>query len=141
MKYANCVSSAEIIVFVKNSLKLYIRISMLYYPYIKLQEQTSAGRGIVAAVKITPCMYLFPIFVPGGVNQWINFMNHSCNPNCEIRGVEIYSIKEIQIDEELSIDYDLWTLPAYSWNFSCYCRQSNCRAQITGPKNNRSSFL
>ena len=69
------------------------------------------------------------------------FINHSCNPNCEIYYFNetpyVYSICEIQPGEELSFDYQYHTDDSVvlseeekrSW-FPCRCGASNCRGTL-----------
>jgi len=59
------------------------------------------------------------------------YINHSCNPNCGLRGeITFISMRDIQSDEELTIDYAFVDNEDYS--FECNCGQSNCRRIITG---------
>lgn len=39
-----------------------------------------------------------------GTNR-LRFLNHSRSPNCELDGQELYAARQIQVDEELTIDY------------------------------------
>lgn len=69
------------------------------------------------------------------------FINHSCNPNCEVLYFNeipyIYSIRQINIDEELSFDYQYDAGPDVflseeekrKW-FPCYCGAENCRGTL-----------
>ena len=66
------------------------------------------------------------------------YLNHSCDPNCQITGDESYAqvnpfeplciqaIRDIQAGEELTIDY-AW--PA-DMAMKCLCRSSKCRGWI-----------
>merc|ERR1712216_788880 len=43
-----------------------------------------------------------------GAHLSVAFFNHSCSPNCEIRGryhVQLYATKDIAVGEELTISY------------------------------------
>ena len=63
------------------------------------------------------------------------FVNHSCNPNCEIFGEHLVAIKNIKAGEEITFAYDLvdegeklrWD---DVWNFECKCGAENCRRII-----------
>ena len=69
------------------------------------------------------------------------FINHSCNPNCEVLYFNetpyIYSICQIDIDEELSFDYQYDAGPdaflseeeKRKW-FPCCCGAENCRGTL-----------
>jgi histone-lysine N-methyltransferase SETD2 len=62
------------------------------------------------------------------------YINHSCDPNCQIlvwvvsgkRRAGIFSLKEIEAGEEITIDY------RWSGNrkTKCYCKKANCRGYI-----------
>lgn len=59
------------------------------------------------------------------------YNNHSCNPNCGMRGeITFIAIKNIDTDEELTIDYAFIDNEDYS--FECHCGAPNCRKIVTG---------
>lgn len=66
------------------------------------------------------------------------FINHSCDPNCEIvkwmvdgkLRMVLTSTKAIQPGEELSYNYN-WD--AYSASIKCNCKATNCKESFTGP--------
>lgn len=59
------------------------------------------------------------------------FINHSCNPNCGLRGeITFVAIREINADEEITIDYAFIDNENYS--FDCQCGSIGCRRTITG---------
>ncbi|MCG8345775.1 MAG: SET domain-containing protein-lysine N-methyltransferase [Chlorobiales bacterium] len=59
------------------------------------------------------------------------YVNHSCNPNCGIRGDITYiAMRDIIVGEELTVDYAFLDNEDYS--FECACGESNCRKTITG---------
>lgn len=69
------------------------------------------------------------------------FINHSCDPNCEVLYFNetpyIYSIRQIDTDEELSFDYQYDAGPdaflseeeKKKW-FPCCCGAKNCRGTL-----------
>lgn len=72
----------------------------------------------------------------GKVISDAKYVNHSCNPNCKVNiNKEIYTIKDVKQNEELTIAYDegsgKWES---SWNFKCLCLSSNCRGLINSFK-------
>ena len=61
------------------------------------------------------------------------FINHSCNPNCEVEGkglkLWISSIKDIKKNEELTYDYGFSFDENYK-DFPCKCGSKNCCGYI-----------
>lgn len=65
----------------------------------------------------------------------IRYVNHSCDPNCEIQKwtvnglprMALYSIKRVEINEELSYDYKFVRFNAVQ---RCYCQSKNCRGSL-----------
>ena len=59
------------------------------------------------------------------------FNNHSCNPNCGMRGeITFVAIRDICVGEELTCDYAFIDNEDYS--FKCNCGAENCRGVIMG---------
>ena len=59
------------------------------------------------------------------------YINHSCNPNCGLRGeITFVAITDINQNEELRCDYAFIDNEDYS--FKCTCGNENCRKVITG---------
>ncbi len=60
-------------------------------------------------------------------------INHSCDPNCEVRGVGfkvwVYAIKNIKKNDELSYDYGFSYDRDYK-QFPCKCGSNNCVGYI-----------
>jgi hypothetical protein len=68
------------------------------------------------------------------------FLNHSCEPNCELvvmdeldeddkflrRYMALYSLRELEVGEELTIDY-AWSSDAA---IRCRCRSASCRGWV-----------
>ena len=42
-----------------------------------------------------------------GTND-LRFLNHSNNPNCELDGQDLYALRDIDPNEELTFDYGEW---------------------------------
>jgi D-alanine-D-alanine ligase len=61
--------------------------------------------------------------------------NHSCDPNTAFDGLNIYALKPIKKDEELTLDY-VQFLDENMEPFQCQCTASNCRGLIMGVKHN-----
>lgn len=78
----------------------------------------------------------------GRVISNARYVNHSCNPNCEVNSAkEIHTIKPVKQNEELTIAYDAgsgkWEP---SWNFQCLCLARNCRGLIDSYKTLKSKL-
>lgn len=59
------------------------------------------------------------------------YNNHSCNPNCGLRGeITFVAIRDIGQGEELTCDYAF--IDNEDYKFECNCGSSNCRHIITG---------
>lgn len=60
-----------------------------------------------------------------------DFINHSCNPNCGIKGkIRIVAMRDIELGEEITFDYAMSESSKYK--MKCQCGDSNCRKVITG---------
>ena len=72
--------------------------------------------------------------IDGGVlRNHARFINHSCDPNCEVegKGLEIWvtSIRNIKAGEELSYDYGFSYDKDYK-QFPCKCKSKKCCGYI-----------
>jgi hypothetical protein len=75
--------------------------------------------------------------IGGNEARWIN---HSCNPNCEIRErrrrIFIHALRNIRTGEELSYDYrleiddDVPRTKEIEDEAPCYCGSKNCRGTL-----------
>ena len=65
--------------------------------------------------------------------NFAKFINHSCNPNCEVTGVGlkvwVHAIKNIKKGDEFSYDYGFSFDEDYK-NYPCRCRSKNCCGYI-----------
>jgi len=61
--------------------------------------------------------------------------NHSCNANTIYRGLNVVATKNINLNEELTLDYGLF-LNHTAQEFNCSCGSQNCRGVIVGDVNN-----
>ncbi|MEK6845732.1 MAG: SET domain-containing protein-lysine N-methyltransferase [Nanoarchaeota archaeon] len=58
-------------------------------------------------------------------------LNHSCNPNCGMRGeITFVAMRDIKKNEELTIDYSM--VDNENYKFRCNCGEKKCRKNITG---------
>lgn len=62
------------------------------------------------------------------------YVNHSCNPNCGLRGeITGVAMRDIEIGEELTMDYAMLDDdPDEGYIFRCTCGDPSCRGSITG---------
>ena len=61
--------------------------------------------------------------------------NHSCNANTTYKGLNVIATKNINQNEELTLDYAL-LLNDTAHSFNCNCGSQNCREKIVGNKEN-----
>jgi SET domain-containing protein len=70
------------------------------------------------------------------------FVNHSCDPNCEIivsrRRVFIHALRDIAAGDELTYDYWYTTDESYTMDdlrriYACRCGSANCRGTLARP--------
>ena len=60
-----------------------------------------------------------------------DFINHSCDPNCGIRGsLEIVAMRDIAAGEEITFDYAM--SESSDLHMECSCSSAHCRRVITG---------
>ena len=57
-----------------------------------------------------------------------DYANHSCNPNCGIRGRDLIAIRTIKKGDEITWDYS--TTIDDDWEMKCKCGESNCRRTV-----------
>lgn len=83
---------------------------------------------------------------PGGI---LNYINHSCNPNCWVKIVNtsalLFALKNIQEKEQLTYDYSS-TMDEDSWELvECKCGSKKCRHRIRDfkylPKNLQEGYI
>ncbi len=59
------------------------------------------------------------------------YNNHSCDPNCGMRGeITFVAIRDIEPGEELTIDYAF--IDNEDYTFACHCGSKYCRKMVTG---------
>ena len=96
-----------------------------------------------------PRMYFFAIgegkrvIDPSVGGNEARFINHSCNPNCNVREqrgrIFIHALRNIKAGEELSYDYRLETdddvprTKAIEAEARCRCGAKNCRGTLLAP--------
>ncbi len=61
-----------------------------------------------------------------------DFINHSCAPNCGMRGATVVvALRDIEVGEELTYDYAMSVGSDYD-EFECTCGAATCRGKVTG---------
>jgi uncharacterized protein len=61
-----------------------------------------------------------------------DFINHSCHPNCGVKGkLAFVAMRDIASGEEVTFDYSM--TESYFWyKMPCDCRTDRCRGAVTG---------
>ena len=81
-----------------------------------------------------PVQMWFDMFVGPMADEEIepvDYMNHSCEPNCGVRGsVVVVARRDIDVGEELTFDYG--TTDTDRWTLECGCGAGSCRGRMTG---------
>ena len=92
---------------------------------IKIKHQPGCNCSIChRCIQVGKSIWLYPKRGSYGWN-----INHSCNPNCGIKGKSIVAMKKIKSNEEITIDYSTSTCDA-GWKLNCGCKSKNCRKII-----------
>ena len=67
------------------------------------------------------------------------YLNHSCEPNCGIRGVStLVAMRDINAGEEMTWDYEMTEdISGQLWKMKCECGHLSCRKEIGCFGNNR----
>lgn len=61
-----------------------------------------------------------------------DYINHSCDPNCGIKGnAQVVSMKNISKGEEVTFDYSM-TEASPLFQLNCLCASRSCRRIVTG---------
>ncbi len=80
--------------------------------------------------------YICPAELDSNKKEGIFLMNHSCDPNCGVRGQATFvAIRDINPEEELTYDYAMTDIyhDGVGWEeMQCLCGSGNCRKTITG---------
>ena len=58
------------------------------------------------------------------------YLNHSCDPNAMRRGVVVFAWRDINLGDEITIDYRLNAFGGDSW--PCACGSANCKGIVIG---------
>lgn len=74
------------------------------------------------------------IFSPVSEAQFsvIEYLNHSCDPNCGFKSkIELVAMRDIQKDEEVVMDYAM-CITSEPFSHKCLCGSSYCRKMVSG---------
>ncbi len=73
-------------------------------------------------------------------HQWIDtkglecYINHSCEPNCGIKGkFQVVAMRDIEKGEQLTYDYEM--TEDSDWRMHCKCKTKSCRTLIGAFRN------
>jgi len=76
-------------------------------------------------------LYLCPVEPEVQKLESVFFFNHSCEPNCGVRGQATFvAMRDIQPREEITFDYAM--TDNLDCEMRCFCGSHNCRKMITG---------
>ena len=75
--------------------------------------------------------------VPTGTIKGVDFINHSCDPNCNMHVVGnraiLYSLAVIPANVQLTFDYSTTSTDTLDeWKMDCRCNSPKCRKVISG---------
>ena len=83
--------------------------------------------------------WLYPKDSPFGWN-----LNHSCNPSAYSKGRDIFALRNLGAEEEVTIDYSTTNVDR-KWKMKCNCQAKHCRKIIRSvqflPKDIFSRFM
>jgi SET domain-containing protein len=116
----------------------------------RIIEYTGARRTIESLVTdlangAEPSVYLINlhegVMIDGSIGgNDARFINHGCDPNCEIYlfgdRLYVYAMRDIEPNEELTFDYALNTPPGVAVkkgrakDFACHCGSAGCRGTM-----------
>lgn len=65
-------------------------------------------------------------------NDW-EPINHSCDPNAWLTGLNVTARKDIAVGQEVTIDYGTFGISDFTDQFECHCQSNNCRKIIRPP--------
>jgi len=69
----------------------------------------------------------------GGLKYWLNGChNHSCNPTAYVQENLIIALRDINVNEQITVDYAGFIDHDYTIIDKCCCGASQCRKHITG---------
>ena len=101
--------------------------------YRRLQRQAAKGEQHVFQMQLMTDRVI-DAFHKGNIAR---FINHSCDPNCELQKwrvgehqrIAIVALKDIPKDTELTYDYQFFSKE----KTVCLCGASNCRGSLAAP--------
>jgi hypothetical protein len=72
-------------------------------------------------------------YFQGGLKYYLNGChNHSCNPNAFVQDNIIRALRDIKVNEQITIDYASFIDHGYTILKTCSCGSEDCRKTITG---------
>ncbi len=80
------------------------------------------------SIQVEEGLYL----VTPGMGDTADLINHSCSPNCGLRGqIALVALRDIPAGEEVTFDYAMCDGSPYD-EFDCDCGSIHCRGRVTG---------
>jgi hypothetical protein len=72
------------------------------------------------------------LYLVSGLDGPADWVNHSCDPNCGLRGqIALVALRRLEVGEEVCFDYAMSDGTPYD-QFQCGCGAATCRGKITG---------
>lgn len=135
---------------------------MMYTQYLEIKESKTSGLGIFTKLALpakSPItefrgnvvngkqlpqdssiflqIGLDSFLGPVGTINGVDYINHSCDPNCRMHVVGnrviLYSLYVIPANSELTFDYSTTSTDTLdSWKMECKCGSYKCRGTISG---------
>ena len=112
-------------VFSKKAIRKGQRVFTFSEKKIKIKHPPGCNcRVCYRCIQIGKHIWLYPWRNSYGWN-----LNHSCEPNCGIKGAHIVAMRDINKGEEITIDYATSTCDE-RWSLACHCKSKKCRKVI-----------
>ena len=98
------------------------------HPVTRAQLAALSAERRARSIQIDRDLYL----VSGEAREPGDMINHSCSPNCGLRGdIVVVALRDIAAGEELAYDYAMSDGSPYD-EFTCSCGSPHCRVHVSG---------
>ena len=98
------------------------------HPVTRAELAALSPERSARSIQIDRDLYL----VSGAAREPGDMINHSCSPNCGLRGdIVVIALRDIEVGEELAYDYAMSDASDYD-EFACRCGAADCRGIVRG---------